>query len=311
MIYQQNKLFTMGFFKKLFGSSKKEQPQQQQTKSTGSDSNIVNIGNENEKMNSGIEKAKLTLNYFKESLKKPKAGQVYFSVKVKFTDKGMAEHIWLVEPEFDTDGNLFGKVGNVPRDVKTISINQRIGVDESHISDWMIFENGVLIGGYTIRAIRDGLPKSQVASFDRSLGGILIDDGEDHYDLDRSTPEGAILSIEKAYSSKNLDEILKFKNFKREAMMMLDGRENMDEATLMKLSKPVSRALENEFISSFSETGFPDFNNVKRNFPLREKITDKHYIITEICRHPDGSRSQQRINTYLEDDGWVVMHPEN
>lgn len=75
----------------------------------------------------------------------------------------------------------------------------------------MIFENGVLIGGYTIRAIRDGLPSNQVADFDRSLGGILIDEGEDHFDLNRSTPEGAILSIENAYSMKNLNEVLKYR----------------------------------------------------------------------------------------------------
>jgi len=45
---------------------------------------------------------------------------------VRFEDKGMVEHIWLVEPEYDTDGILFGKVGNVPRDVKTIIINRRL-----------------------------------------------------------------------------------------------------------------------------------------------------------------------------------------
>jgi len=99
----------------------------------------------------------------------------------------------------------------VPRDVKTISINQKIGIEVSNISDWMIFENGVLIGGYTIRAIRDGLPSNQVADFDRSLGGILIDEGEDHFDLNRSTPEGAILSIENAYSMKNFNEVLKYR----------------------------------------------------------------------------------------------------
>ncbi len=300
----------MGFFKKLFGFSKNKQ-QQQPAEITQPDSSIVDVSNENERMNSGIEKARLTLNYFKKCLQNPTSGQVYFSVKVRFTDNGMSEHIWLVEPEFDTDGNLFGKVGNVPRDVKTISINQRIGVDESIISDWMIFENGILIGGYTIRAIRDGLPKDQIPNFDRSLGGILINEGEDHFDLDRSTPEGAILSIEDAYSKKNIDDVLKYKNFKREAIIMLAGRENMDETALAKLSKPVSRALESEFISSFSENGFPDFKDVKRSFPVREMISDKHYIITEVCRYPDGSKSSQKINTYLEEDGWIVMHPED
>lgn len=300
----------MGFFSKLFGNSKDKQPK----KGTGTsepDSNIIDVGNDDERMNFGIEKAKHTLNYFKNSLKSPSQGQVYFSVKVRFEDNGMIEHIWLVEPEFDSDGNLFGKVGNVPRDIKTISINQKIGVAELNISDWMIFEKGILIGGYTIRAIRNGLPKDQVAGFDRSLGGIVIDEGEDHFDMDRSTPEGAILSIENAYSLNNMDQILEYKNFKREALVMLAGRENIDKTNLEELASSVSKALESEFLSSFTKNGFPNFNGVKRSFPLRDKINDKHFIITEICRYPDGSQSIQKINTYLEVGGWIVMHPED
>ena len=56
---------------------------------------------------------------------------------------------------------MFGIVGNEPIDIRSVQLNQKIGIEKSLISDWMIIESGRLIGGYTIRAVRDGLPESQ------------------------------------------------------------------------------------------------------------------------------------------------------
>ncbi len=104
-----------------------------------------------------MDKSRLTLHHFKGCLKQPKPNQQYFSIKVKLEDAGKVEHIWLTEPSFDNEGNLFGVVGNEPIDVKTVQMNQKIGINENLVSDWMIMESGRLIGGYTIRAVRDNL----------------------------------------------------------------------------------------------------------------------------------------------------------
>ena len=31
--------------------------------------------------------------------------------------------------------------------------------------------------------------------------------------------------------------------------------------------------------------------------PKRQKVSENHYIIYEVCMHPDGGKSTQRLNT--------------
>ena len=64
---------------------------------------------------------------------------------------------------------MFGVVSNEPIDVKCVKLNQKIGIDKNLVSDWMIIENGRLIGGYTIRAMRDKLSGKALQNFDKGL----------------------------------------------------------------------------------------------------------------------------------------------
>jgi len=289
----------MGLLSKIFGKKNVAERKGEPT--------MVYIPNEDERMNWAIEKASLTLWYFEESLNQPKSFQTYFSIKVKIMDGEIGEHIWLTEPNFDEFGNLFGVVGNVPVDVTTVKLDQKIGVDRNYISDWMIIEQGRLIGGYTIRAIRDGIPDAEKAQFDESIG-IYIDEGVDHFKVDLETPEGAILSLEKAYDNQDMDAALACKDFNEEAKMMLSSmRMDFDEEII----SSTAEVLELSFINNIAENGFPKFADLQNAFPLREKIDEDHYIITEVCWFPDGGTSIQKLNTYKSALGWKVLGPVN
>ncbi len=289
----------MGLLSKIFGKKNIAERTGEPT--------MVYIPNEDDRMNWAIEKANLTLWYFEESLNKPKDFQTYFSIKVKIMDGEIGEHIWLTEPNFDEFGNLFGIVGNVPVDVTTVKLDQKIGVDRNYISDWMIIERGRLIGGYTIRAIRDGIPDAEKSQFDESIG-IYIDEGIDHFKVDLKTPEGAILSLENAYDRDDLDAALACKDFNEEARMMLSSM-NMDFDE--EIISSTAEVLELSFINNITEHGFPKFYNLQNAFPLREKIDEDHYVITEICWFPDGGKSIQKLNTYKSASGWKVLGPVN
>jgi len=285
----------MGLFSKIFGKknvvARKGEP------------DMIYVASEDEAMNWGIEKAKLTLGYFERSLKNPQPHQQYFSVKIHIVDGKSSEHIWLTSPSFDDEGNLFGIVGNEPVNVSTVKIDQKIGVDRKMISDWMIIENGRLIGGYTLRVLRDQVPETEREEFDRSLN-MYIDEGVDYFEADLNTPEGAILSLEKAYSTKNLDAALACKDFNEEARLMLAQREMpLDEDTCTQLAE----VLEMSFISNLEEQGFPDFSMLLNAFPQREKLDDEHWIITEVCWFPDCGKSIQKLNVFKSDNGWKVL----
>lgn len=292
----------MGLLSKIFGKKNVAERKGEPT--------MVYIPQEDERMNWAIEKANLTLWYFEESLVQPKSSQTYFSIKVRIIDGEISEHIWLTEPSFDESGNLFGIVGNVPVDVTTVQADQKIGVDRDYISDWMIIEEGRLIGGYTIRAIRDGIPDQDKPQFDESIG-LYIDEGVDHFKANDETPEGAILALEKAYSEQNMDAALACKDFYEEAKSMLSTLSiELDEEMIANTAE----VLELSFVKNIEENGFPNFSDLQNAFPIREgilqireKVDDTHYIITEVCWYPDGGISVQKLNTFKSASGWKVL----
>jgi len=288
----------MGLLSRLFGRSKKTVKEEEQLA-------VVNVANDDIRMNWAIEKARATLHYFQNSLIAPGPDQQYFSVKVLIEDGTNNEHLWLTTPSFDDDGNLFGVVGNKPVYVTSVHEDQRIGIDSQFISDWMIIEGGRLIGGYTIRAIRDGLPETEKLDFDR-MTGLYIDDGVDYFIHDFSTPEGAILCLEDAYDEQDLEKAMACKNFLEEARLLLY---NMNDSTdNEEILASTADILKLSFIKNLMQEGFPVFKDLSRAYPQREKITDNLYLITEVCTFPDGGRSTQKIYTFKEDDEWKVLN---
>ncbi|HHC81206.1 MAG TPA: DUF2314 domain-containing protein [Flavobacteriia bacterium] len=289
----------MGIFGKLF--KKKETIRKRE-----GNPDVYDLPNEDERMNWGMEKARLTLHYFEDCLSNPKDGQHYFSIKARVEDGNKVEHIWLTETSFDEDGTIYGIISNKPIDVTTVSINEKIGIKKEYVSDWMIIENGRLIGGYTIRAIRVGLKGKELENFDKNLGGILVDEGEDYFLSNFETPEGAILSIEDAYDNKDLEKAINCKNFKKEAELMLKSTVKIDIDN--ELIEKTAEVLKLSFIKSIQENGFPSFKGVKRVFN-RNFISPEHCVITEICIYPNGNKSSQKLNTYKTDNNWKVLNP--
>lgn len=287
----------MGLLSRLFGK-RKEPVADDETLP------VVNVAGDDERMNWAIEKARATLHYFQNSLITPQYYQQYFSVKVLIEDGQYNEHLWLTTPSFDDEGNLYGVVGNKPVSVKSVTINQKIGIEPQFISDWMIIEDGRLIGGYTIRAIRDGLAESERIDFDKKAG-LYIDEGIDYFAHDFTTPEGAILCLEDAYDDQDIERAVSCKNFIEEARMLLQKmNDHLRNDDILQATAEVLRL---SFVKSLKEDGFPLFTGIERVYPQREKITDNLYLITELCIFPDGGRSTQKIYTFRDEDEWKVL----
>jgi len=287
----------MGLFSKFFGKRNKVDLEEQLP--------LVHISDDDERMNWAIEKANATLHYFQNSLLEPYPQQQYFSVKVLIDDGKNQEHLWLTSPSFDDEGNLYGVVGNKPIYVNSVAINQKIGIDPRFISDWMIIEDGRLIGGYTIRAIRDGKQPHEWADFDRQIG-LYIDEGIDYFVHDFSTPEGAILCLEDAYDELDIEKALACKNFEEEArLLLMKMNDRFSGNEILQTTADILRA---SFIKSLEKDGFPVFKDLQRAYPYRKKITDKLYLITEICIFPDGGKTKQQIYTFKGEDGWRVLN---
>ena len=133
-----------------------------------SDDPVVMVAEDDAAMNAAIQKAKQTVSQIIDALSNPQPGQSEFAVKVGVEDDGGVEHMWVGNIRYE-DGSFIGTLNNEPRMVTSVTFGQPMTVSESEISDWMYVDNGKLIGGYTIRALRETLSDEEKAAFDQSF----------------------------------------------------------------------------------------------------------------------------------------------
>lgn len=244
---------------------------------------------ENEFYKYNLYKAANTFWYFNELIQNGFAG--YAAVKFK-NNEGI--YVWLE--------NLKIKDLYYEGELAENCISQQ--VLKRDVIDWMIIEEGRLIGGYTIRNYRDTLDDEAKIDFDNNFG-VKIDDGNDFFKPDSTTAEGTIIKIENFYSDKNLEGILSCKDFMLEAQNLLEER----SVTISEdLQLEIAQALKTSFIQGLETDGFPYFNDIERNFTLLNKKKDK-CLIQEKVIYPDGVISYNKLWVgHSNDEDWKVLN---
>lgn len=135
------------------------------------------VESEDEEMNAAIETALETIDEFIQCLESPEEGQTYFSLKARFNilDRPDSfEHIWLYDVSFDGE-RFIGKIGNEPFDATYLSLDDKVTVEMGDVSDWMIIEEGVLKGGYTILVLIDRMSQEEREEFLQGLDFSIPD----------------------------------------------------------------------------------------------------------------------------------------
>lgn len=125
--------------------------------------------------------------------------------------------------------------------------------------------------------------------------------------MDFSTPEGAILCLEDAFRRKDLAAALACKDFPTEAALMLRKMGRGLEADKEVIAK-TAEALELSFRKHTTEA-WPDFSGLQSFFVAQERYDDATVVVTEVCRHPDGGTSRQRLLVTKTEKGWRVLNP--
>lgn len=271
--------------------------------------NIFNAEAADAQMNWAMEKARLTIGYFKESIQDPPPSQYGHSLKVRIEEGQNVEHLWLSDLSLDDDGLYYGTVDNAPVTIASLEAGSRLGVGIDAISDWLLVQDGRLIGGYTIRVYRESLSDAERIEFDRGFG-ITVDFGFDYFPHDMTTPEGAILCLEDAYTAGNLEAALACKDFETEARMLLaqlPNLENHDDELLVQTAETLRLSFE----AHLRAGGLPSFEGFEHAFPEREFIDADTVIVSEICYHSDGRVTLDRLVVTRHGKEWRVGPPVN
>jgi uncharacterized protein YegJ (DUF2314 family) len=129
------------------------------------DSSYIKIPNADPAMEAAKAQARATLPQFWQKFAAPGPNEDGFGLKVALPyGNNNTEHIWTRDIE-RKDGKISGVINNVPRDVKTVRLGQRIEISEGQISDWMYMRDGKIVGNYTMRPLLARMPPADAARY--------------------------------------------------------------------------------------------------------------------------------------------------
>ena len=115
-------------------------------------------------MEAAFQQARDTLDSFVQAIGTPHPNRTLVAVKVRFVlPDGSTQDLWVDQITFRE--NVFhGIMGD---DIPTLklSIDDKITIARKDIVDWMIVEDGKLIGGYTIRLAFQHMSPAQKERF--------------------------------------------------------------------------------------------------------------------------------------------------
>ena len=91
------------------------------------------------------------------------------SIKTRLTSGEETAFIWLLVLD-STAAGFKASVFEIPPEFEGIEVGDEISVRDTEVMDWMVNQNGVLRGGFSLRFQRSKLPPERVAWFDEHIG---------------------------------------------------------------------------------------------------------------------------------------------
>jgi len=141
--------------------------------SQSGDALVTYVDDDDQEMEAAMSRARSTLPEFEERLANPTATQSLAIIKGRFTEGDDVEHMWISEIRVTPEGYR-GVLGNKP-EFLSLEAGQAVLVRREDVSDWVVIEDGRLVGGYTMRVMRSRLPADERAQFD-AMNGFRVDD---------------------------------------------------------------------------------------------------------------------------------------
>ena len=125
-------------------------------------------------MEAAFQQARDTLDSFIQQIGTPHPNRTLVAVKVRFVlPDGSSQEMW-VDGITYRDGSFHGTMGDDIPSLK-LSIDDKITIARKDIVDWMIVEDGKLIGGYTIRLAFQRMSPEQKERFLKTVNYTIED----------------------------------------------------------------------------------------------------------------------------------------
>ena len=122
-------------------------------------------------------------------------------------------------------------------------------------------------------------------------------------------PEDALRRLEDAYRARDIELAVACKDFEREAAMMLGQLKSTKDAGI-ELVQKAAQTLELAYRAEIARTGLPDMKGVQCAVVKKQPGPGDLVTLTERCRWPDGSKSEDRVAVASSSAGWRVVVTE-
>jgi uncharacterized protein YegJ (DUF2314 family) len=130
---------------------------------------VITVELEDPEMSKAVEDARLSVEQLIAALENPTPSKTYLGIKAKFVEGEVVEFMWLSDVTFD--GDIFaGTVANNPRHLTGVRMMDRREVSPLEIEDWMIIDDGRLVGGYSMRVLAERMSPAERAEMERHMG---------------------------------------------------------------------------------------------------------------------------------------------
>jgi uncharacterized protein YegJ (DUF2314 family) len=129
---------------------------------------IYNVKSDDPEMDAAIHASKATLPEFLRLLERQDTATSDFALKVHYDDGKEPEHLWLANLSTQ-NGKLYGVVSNLPEFTTAVKEGETVEVDTSKVSDWKYVQHNRLVGGRTIKVLRNHLSPEERKELDASV----------------------------------------------------------------------------------------------------------------------------------------------
>lgn len=161
------------------------QPVANQWKKPDGEPLFVAISKDNEQMLEAYEKARQTLPLFLTAITSARFSGAINSVKLKLRDEVFSTErgedrfafLWLWDVQQSADATLIATVRELPKDgLNDLKLGSTLSFDRRDVHDWMIVDGSQAWGGYTLRAVRDGMQGQERLQYDEYTGILCYND---------------------------------------------------------------------------------------------------------------------------------------
>jgi hypothetical protein len=123
-----------------------------------------------------------------------------------------------------------------------------------------------------------------------------------------NSPEAALLALENAYQSRDIEAAVAIKDFVAEAKLMAGELGAADEEII----KSLAETLELSFRADINENGFPNFLGLICSVREKHVRSDGIVALDEVCKDSSGNViSQQIMLASNSQGGWRIVGLDN